>query len=109
MNVTLSIDDELVKKVRKVAVERDTTLTGMVRSYLETRIDGRHLVREVTLGDGTVIPAGAVRPAGQPCAVPDRPVALGTGTGAGHGRPVQPPPLRGPCLDVREPPQPARP
>jgi len=36
MNVTLSIDDELVKKVRKVAVERDTTLTGMVRSYLET-------------------------------------------------------------------------
>jgi Family of unknown function (DUF6364) len=36
VNVTLSIDDELVKKVRKIAVERDTTLTGMVRSYLET-------------------------------------------------------------------------
>jgi len=35
MNVTLSIDDELVKKVRKIAVDRDTTLTGMVRSYLE--------------------------------------------------------------------------
>jgi DNA-directed RNA polymerase subunit beta' len=28
-----------------------------VRSYLETRIDGRHLAREVTLSDGTVIPA----------------------------------------------------
>jgi hypothetical protein len=25
-----------VKKVRKIAVERDTTLTGMVRNYLET-------------------------------------------------------------------------
>jgi len=35
MNVTLSIDDELVKTVRKIAVERDTTLTGMVREYLE--------------------------------------------------------------------------
>jgi hypothetical protein len=35
MNVTLSLDDELVKKVRKIAVDRDTTLTGMVRSYLE--------------------------------------------------------------------------
>ena len=35
MNVTLSLDDELVRKVRKVAVERDTTLTGMIREYLE--------------------------------------------------------------------------
>lgn len=34
MNVTLSLDDDLVKKVRKIAVERDTTLTGMVRDYL---------------------------------------------------------------------------
>ena len=35
MNLTLSLDDELVKKVRKIAVERDTTLTGIVRDYLE--------------------------------------------------------------------------
>ena len=35
MNITLSLDDELVKKVRKIAVDRDTTLTGMVRDYLE--------------------------------------------------------------------------
>ena len=35
MNVTPSLDDELVKKVRKSAVDRDTTLTGMVRDYLE--------------------------------------------------------------------------
>jgi len=35
MNLTLSLDDELVKKARKIAVERDTTLTGMVRDYLE--------------------------------------------------------------------------
>lgn len=35
MNITLSIDDKLVKEVRKIAVERDTTLTGLVRDYLE--------------------------------------------------------------------------
>jgi hypothetical protein len=35
MNVTLSLNDELVKKVRKLAVERDTTLTAMIREYLE--------------------------------------------------------------------------
>jgi hypothetical protein len=35
MNVTLSLDDELVKEVRKIAVERDTTLTGLVRTYLQ--------------------------------------------------------------------------
>jgi hypothetical protein len=35
MNITLSLDDDLVKKVRKMAVERDTTLTGLVRDYLE--------------------------------------------------------------------------
>ena len=35
MNITLSIDDDLVKEVRKIAVERDTTLTGLVRAYLK--------------------------------------------------------------------------
>ena len=36
-NITMSLDDDLVKKVRKIAVERDTTLTGLVRTYL-TRV-----------------------------------------------------------------------
>jgi hypothetical protein len=35
MNVTLSLDEELVKEVREIAAERDTTLTGLVREYLE--------------------------------------------------------------------------
>jgi hypothetical protein len=35
MNITLSIDDDLVREVRKIAVERDTTLTGLVRDYLK--------------------------------------------------------------------------
>ena len=35
MNITITLDDKLVKEVRKIAVERDTTLTGLVRDYLE--------------------------------------------------------------------------
>ena len=35
MTVTLSLDDDLVKQVRKIAVEKDTTLTGLIRVYLE--------------------------------------------------------------------------
>ena len=34
MNITLSIDEEIVKKVRKIAIDKDTTLTAMVREYL---------------------------------------------------------------------------
>jgi hypothetical protein len=36
MNVTLTLDDDLVKKARRIALERDTTLAGMVRDYLES-------------------------------------------------------------------------
>lgn len=34
MNITLSLPDDLVKRVRKIAVDRDTTLTGLIREYL---------------------------------------------------------------------------
>lgn len=35
MNITLTLNDDLVKEVRKIAAEQDTTLTGLVRAYLE--------------------------------------------------------------------------
>ena len=35
MNVTLSLDDHLVREVRKIAAERETTLTGLVRAHLQ--------------------------------------------------------------------------
>jgi hypothetical protein len=46
VNITLSLDDKLVKELRKLAVDRDTTLTGLVREYLEklaaeTSVSGR--------------------------------------------------------------------
>jgi predicted transcriptional regulator len=35
MNVRLTLDDDLVERVRKIADERGTTLTRLVRQYLE--------------------------------------------------------------------------
>jgi hypothetical protein len=35
MNITFSIDEDLVKEARKIAIERDTTLAGLVRTYLQ--------------------------------------------------------------------------
>lgn len=35
MNITLSVDEKIVKEVRKIAIERETTLSAMVRDYLE--------------------------------------------------------------------------
>jgi hypothetical protein len=35
MNVSLSVDDEVVKTVSKIAIDKHTTLTAMIREYLE--------------------------------------------------------------------------
>lgn len=34
VNITLSLPENLVKRVRKIAIDKDTTLTGLVRDYL---------------------------------------------------------------------------
>ena len=33
-NITLSVDERIVKKVRMLALDKDTTLTALVRNYL---------------------------------------------------------------------------
>jgi hypothetical protein len=35
-NITLNVDQDVVRKVRKIAVDRHTTLTAMVREFLES-------------------------------------------------------------------------
>jgi hypothetical protein len=34
-NITLAVEEETLKKVRRIAVERDTTVNGLVRDYLK--------------------------------------------------------------------------
>jgi len=33
-NLTMSLDEELLKKSRKVAIEKNTTISSMIRNYL---------------------------------------------------------------------------
>jgi len=35
-NITLSVEDEVVRKVRKIAIDKNTTLTQMVRNFLSS-------------------------------------------------------------------------
>ena len=39
MNITLDIDDEVVRRVRRVASDRRTTLSAMVSDYLASVIE----------------------------------------------------------------------
>ena len=48
MNITLSIDEEIMKKVRKIAIDKDTTLTAMVRDYLTRVADADIAARKDT-------------------------------------------------------------
>ena len=33
-NITLRVDEEIIKKVRKIAIDKNTTLTAMIRNFL---------------------------------------------------------------------------
>ena len=35
-NITLSIDDEIIKRVRKITIDKNTTLTAMIREFLNS-------------------------------------------------------------------------
>ena len=46
MNLTLSMDAQLLNDARAVALERDQSLTEMIRSYLKDVVNGWHLGRK---------------------------------------------------------------
>lgn len=50
-NITLNVDEKIIKKVRKIAVEKNTTLTAMVREYLEQVASRDEWERQKTLAD----------------------------------------------------------
>lgn len=35
-NITLRVEDDVIKKVRKLAIEKNTTLASLVRGYLQS-------------------------------------------------------------------------
>ena len=50
-NITLSVDDEIIKKVRKVAIDKNTTLTQMVRDFLVSVAERDSVTRRRALRD----------------------------------------------------------
>lgn len=38
-NLTMAIDENLLKKARKIAVDKNTTVTGLIRTYLKYLIE----------------------------------------------------------------------
>ena len=50
-NITLSVDDEVIRKVRKLAIDHNTTLTAMVREYLISLAAKESQERETLVAD----------------------------------------------------------
>ena len=38
-NITISIDDALLKKAKKIAIDRDTSFSGLVRDYISDLVE----------------------------------------------------------------------
>ena len=49
-NITISLDDDILKKAKKIAIDRDTSFNGLVRDYINELVDkeerSRHLMIE---------------------------------------------------------------
>lgn len=50
-NITMKIDDKLLKKARKIAIDKETTLTGMIRHYLERLVDREEMSKSTVIAE----------------------------------------------------------
>jgi hypothetical protein len=50
-NITLSVDDKIIKKVRKIAVDKNTTLTAMIRDFLKSVAERDAVEKELVIKD----------------------------------------------------------
>ena len=48
-NVTISIDDDALKRAKKIAIDRDTSFNGLVRGYVESLVAGEQRRRELQI------------------------------------------------------------
>ena len=48
-NITMSIDDELLRKARKIAIDRDSSLTGLIRLFLEDLVKKEEVKKEIAV------------------------------------------------------------
>ncbi len=38
-NITISLDDDMLKKAKKIAIDRDTSFSGLIREYIKGLVD----------------------------------------------------------------------
>ncbi len=50
-NITMAIDEKLLKKARMVALEKGTTVSSMVRRFLETVVSRKNKSKEKLVKD----------------------------------------------------------
>lgn len=48
-NVTISIDEDVLKRARKIAIDRDTSFNGLVREYIESLVAREQRRRELQI------------------------------------------------------------
>lgn len=48
-NVTISIDDNVLKRAKKIAIDRDTSFNGLVRQYVESLVAREERRRELQI------------------------------------------------------------
>ena len=66
-NLTLSIDSDVLKKARKIAIDRETSVNAIVRDYLEdlVRSEGEDpqevIARLQAMYDRTTLPVSPIR------------------------------------------------
>ena len=45
-NITMTVEQDLLKKAKRMAAEKNTSLTALIRSFLEKMAQGRDLKKE---------------------------------------------------------------
>jgi len=50
-NITMAINADLLKKARKIAVDKDTTVTGLIRNYLENLVEQEGKSKKETISE----------------------------------------------------------
>ena len=48
-NVTISIDDDVLKRAKKIAIDRETSFNGLVRAYVESLVVADQRRRELRI------------------------------------------------------------
>ena len=48
-NVTISIDDDALKRAKKIAIDRDTSFNGLVRGYVESLVASEQRRRDLQI------------------------------------------------------------